>query len=217
MKKTLAAGVFALFCLSASLSAFSWSGIVDNSSKFTGNSDFSAVSLTQTNDIYLSFSTGLGEGGNMKLSGEGLFKNVLAGPVTPEANLEDSVIADCDLFKFSGSWATGSGTVSLDAGRFFFSDASGSVFSQTSDGISVAYNALKLKAGLYAGYTGLLNGLNVSMLGTPAGEPAKVYSLCPAYIPVMVDFAFKALLETNTIGVQGDFFMPVDTEKNDIQ
>ena len=215
MKKTLAAGVFALFCLSASLSAFSWSGLLDNQSKFIGNSDFSTIQLQQTNDLYLSFSSPLGE--NMKLSGEGLIKNLLVAQLEPSgADPEDDFIADCDLFKFSGSWAAGSGVLSLNAGRFRISDVSGAVFSQVSDGLNLSYNALKLKAGLYAGYTGLLNAHNVSMNGVASGETTKVYSLCPAFIPVLVDFSYKTLLETNTIGLQGAFFIPVDSEKNDI-
>ena len=216
MKKTLAAGVFALFCLSASLSAFSWSGLLDNQTKLIGNSDFSSIRLQQTNDLYLSFSTPLGE--NMKLSGEGLVKNVLEAQIEPSGTAPvNNFIADCDLFKLSGNWAAGSGVLSVNAGRFRFSDVSGAVFSQVSDGVNLSYNALKLKAGLYAGYTGLLNSHNVSMYGTPSGETTKVYSLCPAFIPVMVDFSYKTLLETNTIGLQGSFFIPVDSEKNDIK
>ena len=218
MKKTLAAGVFAFFCLSTALSAFSWSGLVNNESKFIANNDFSKIELQQTNGVYLSFAAPRGDGGNMKLTGEGLVKGNFGVPIVPnEGEASSALIADCDLFKFSGVWGAGSGVVALNAGRFRMSDVSGSVFSQVSDGLSVSYNALKFKAGLYAGYTGLLNAYDVSMISVPSGEAQKVYTLCPAYIPVMVDFSYKTLLETNTIGIQGAFFMPVDTEKNDMK
>ena len=213
MKKTLISGLLALFCFSASLSAFSWSGLIGNESKFSENSDFSSLSLSQTNNLYLSFATFIGDSKNMKLTGEGLFKNSLAAVLTPEADTADTPIVDCDLFKFSGNWSIGRGLLSLDLGRFRISDFSAAVFSQVSDGLNLSYSNLYLKLGLYAGYTGLLNRLNVSMVENEYDD-SKFYALCPAYIPVLFDFSYKTLFETNTIGFQGSFFVPVDMEKN---
>lgn len=213
MKKLLTVCTFAFFICTANLSAFSWGGVIDNNSRFAANNDLSQKSLIQTNDLFLSFSSMLGKSGTMKIAGEGLFKSTYAAVLTPDFDGTDLQVADCDLLKFSGNWSVGSGAVSLNLGRFQMSDITGSVFAQTSDGLSLAYNGLSAKAGLYAGYTGLLNRLNVSMVDNEADD-AKIYALCPAYIPVLVDLAYKTLFETSTIGLQADAFIPKDSKKN---
>ena len=123
-------------------------------------------------------------------------------------------IIDIDLLKLSGDWKMAGGLVSLSAGRFSFSDFSGSVFSQTSDGVYVAYDTLKFKASAYAGYTGLLNRLNVSMIENEYEKDEQIYALCPKYIPVLADFSYKALFDTNTAGFQAAFYIPAEDDKD---
>ena len=81
-----------------------------------------------------------------------------------------------------------------------------------SDGLYLTYDSLKFKVSLYGGCTGLLNRLNVSMVDNKYEEDDDFYALCPMYIPVTLDFSYKALFETSTIGLQGACFIPVSDD-----
>lgn len=211
MKKIILTALIVVSCAFSSLTALSWSGVVDNNSKFTANNDFTQIALNQSNGIYLSLASKLNESGSLRFVTEGLFK---FNPVIPfkGGSTQIKFIADVDLLKLTGDWVIGDGTVSMALGRFQYSDFSGVVFSQVSDGVYLTYNTLKTKTSLYAGYTGLLNRLNVSMAENSA-DAANFYALCPGYVPVIADFSYKALFESNTIGLQAAAFIPV-TDKN---
>ena len=211
MKKFTVSLILSLFCVFSSISAFSWSGIVDNNSKLSANDDFSAISLAQSNGVYLSAKSKLNEAGNLRFSAEGLYKYSL-DCAFKEKQASFKNIADVDLLKVTGEWNIQKGVLTVNAGRFQYSDFSGVVFSQASDGVYAAYDALKFKASVYAGYTGFLNRLNVSMVENEVTGNEQFYALCPRYIPVMADFAYKALLETNTIGLQLAAYLPASSD-----
>lgn len=205
----LAAGIF------SSVFALSWSGLIDNNTGFSANDDFSTKGLNQSNGIYLSVNSLLNESGTMKFSGEVLYKYSLSGSLDG-GTFTFKNIADCDLLKLSGKWTAGKGVIGLNAGRFSYSDFSGSVFSQASDGLHISYDAKKIGLNLYAGYTGLLNRLNVSMVNNEFNKDDQFYNLCAAYIPLIADISYKGFLKTNTIGLQGEFFVPAN-DKNTIK
>ena len=168
------------------------------------------MTLNQSNGIHLSLNVPFNTKGTLKFVAEGSFKYELVSNF--EAKTSDlKMIPDLDLFKFSGKWTVGKGIVALDLGRFTISDIYGYTFAQKSDGLSLSYDALKYKFGLYAGYTGLQNRLNVTMLNNPQ-EDANFYAVTAGYVPVMVNLAYKTLFETHTIGFQGEAFIPVNTE-----
>ena len=73
MKKLLLATIISL-TFSLSLSAFAWSGLIDNTTKATENHDFSVMGLNQGNGIYFSLSHNLSENGSLRLAAEGLYK-----------------------------------------------------------------------------------------------------------------------------------------------
>lgn len=211
MKKILSL-ITAGALLVASAFSFTWSGLVDNSTKVS-TSDFENFGFNQSNGIYLSMTTPVNSAGNLKLSAEGLYKYSLNinGDVSTFTN-----IIDMDLLKLAGKWNSGNGNINLAAGRFLYSDASGAVFSQTSDGLNLGYENSLLKAAVYAGYTGLLNSLNVSMVDAKEGaDNTQLYNLCAAYIPLGVDFAYLALAGSNTIGLQGLYFLDPERKMND--
>lgn len=212
MKKILTCFV-AVFCLVSAGFAVSWSGVLDNNTELNENHDFSAGNLIQSNGIYLSINAPLSNDGSLKFSAEALYKYKLTSDFKAKTNVFMNIL-DVDLFKLSGKWNVSDGVVALDAGRFFMSDMSGSVFAQSSDGLYFSYDSIKLKAGAYAGYTGLLNSLNVSMNGVGEQTNREFYRLCPGYVPLAAEVSYKALFETNTIGLQGEYFLPVDKEKN---
>ena len=211
MKKILISTILVL-SLACSAFAFSWSGVIDNNSKMSANDDFSRLSLLQSNGLFLSATHNLTETGNMRLAAEGMYKYFLNVDMKVNKTTFKNV-ADLDLLKFSGDWMLGKGAISLSAGRYQFSDYSGSVFAQASDGAYVSYNSLKVSADLYAGYTGLLNRLNVSMTENESKDDDQFYALCPGYVPLLADISYKALFETNTVGLQAACFLPV-SEKN---
>ena len=185
MKKRLITGLITAALFISSAFAFSWGGMLDNASKVSANNDFSAIVFNQSNGIYLNLSANLKPDASLRFSAEGLYKYNL----------------NCDFKeKLSGNWTIAGGNLALSAGRFRYSDYSASVFSQTSDGLYLSYDNLKLKASLYGGYTGLLNRLNVSMVENEYEDKEQIYALCPKYIPVLADFSYKALFETHTVG-----------------
>ena len=214
MKKVILC-IIVFSCIFFSASAFSWSGIVDDETKLSANHDFSEIDLNQGNGIYLSLNSRLGQKDNLRIAGEVLYKYSLACDFKNEkATLKN--IVDVDLLKVSGEWKIEKNLLSVDAGRFKYSDFSGVVFTQISDGAYAGYDTLKTKASCYIGYTGLLNRLNVLMSENGFKKNEQFYELCPKYIPVMADFSYKALFEKHKIGVQVAGFVPLE-EKNKVK
>ncbi len=209
MKKLIISTILALSVFS-SAAALSWSGLIDNSSRLTSNHDFSTLLLDQSNGIYLSVSSKLNKSGSLRFAAEGLYKYKFNYNFDSKTNKFTNIV-DLDLFKFSGDWKLAGGNLALNLGRFQYSDYSGVIFSQLSDGSYIAFDTLKTKASLYAGYTGLLNRLNVSMLDNE-NKDADFYALCPKYIPLAADFSYKALFGTNTLGLQGIAFIPLSDD-----
>lgn len=215
MKKILIASLLVIAGLFAPAFAMSWSGLIDNNSKLSENHDFSELKLNQSNGVYLSLSAPIND--NLSFGGEILYKFVLDANFKANTN-SIKHIADCDLLHLTGTWLAGNGILGLKAGRFYASDLTGAAFSQTSDGIYLSYHLSKMSFNLYAGYTGLLNRLNVSMADNSAaaaldGRPAKdvmIYALCPMYIPVIVDFSYNTLFQKHTLSLQGEMFIPVN-------
>ena len=199
MKKILIAAA-ALFCLTQSIFAFDWGGIVFNTTK-PSTSDFSALSFYQSNGISLWAANSFNK--NLRLTAEGLYKYEFtkAGEADSFTN-----IVDLSLLKLSGNWTLGTGSLSLNAGRFAYSDLASVAFSQTSDGLALAYQTNSIKVSAYAGYTGLLNSLNVYMTDTNPDANEQAYSLCPGYIPLIADFSLINLARTN-ISLQAEYFI----------
>lgn len=213
MKKIIVSSLLAVSCLFSSAFALSWSGLVDDNTKLSANYDFSKIMLNQSNGIYLSVNSNLNADGSMRLAAEGLYKYSL----NADFDANDSTfknIADLDLFKFTGEWVTEGGLISLNLGRFNYSDFSGTVFSQESDGLYLSYSTRKIKAALYGGYTGLLNRLNVSMVENEYEEDDQFYALCPKYIPLLADFTYKGLFDVHSIGLQFAGYVPVTDDNN---
>ena len=100
-------------------------------------------------------------------------------------------IIDSDFLKLSGKIKMQSAVPVLTLGRFFVSDFTSTIFAQTCDGFSLSYATLKNNYNVYIGYTGLLNSLNVTMLGKDGVEFSSnkdFYALSHAYLPIMVNY-----------------------------
>lgn len=208
--KTFIVFLTVLFCLCAPSFAVSWSGLIDNTTKFSENHDFSEPALEQSNGIYLSIRVPVSKKGSLVFDAEALYKYNLKCAFKKNTSTFTNIV-DSDLFRLSGAWKLGNGMLNMNFGRFFVNDSNGIVFNQISDGLLLTYNAKKFDARVYAGYTGLLNSLNVSMVEN-ALVPQKnkdFYSLCPQYIPIIADFSYKTLFNKHTVGILGEMFMPV--------
>ena len=209
MKKLILSGLIA--CLLAPVFSLTWNGLFDNTTNLSSNDDFSALTLNQSNGLHFSVNAPFNTKGTVKFVTEASLKYNLSNAFADNISTF-GLVADLDLFKFSGKWTIGKGILNVDLGRFLISDISGYAFSQKSDGLSISYDALKYKVGAYAGYTGLQNRLNVAMPDNSL-EEASLYALTAGYVPLMVNLTYKTLFETNTIGIQGEAFIPVTTEE----
>lgn len=200
MKKLLIAICTALFILAAPLSAFEWGGLVTNSSGVS-TPDFSVISFKQQNGLSLWFNTALGES-DLFLSGEGVYKFKLVK--APEADAQIINVADLPLLKVSGDIQTEGGVISLNAGRFSYVDGTGSVFAGSIDGLGLDYTLPIVKLGFVAGYTGLLNELNVNLSNINTTPETQFYKVADtAYIPVGFSVEFPALFANQSLGLQG--------------
>ena len=188
----------------SSLCAVTWSGVIDDNTKLS-TSYFSAFSLYQSNGIYLSLNSKLGDSG-LRLASECSYKYKANIPFSSIESSTFTNVVDLSLLKLSGTWTLPSGAIFINLGRFYFSDLSGILFTQNSDGVFVSYDSMKLSAGFYSGYTGLQNSLNVSMIDTYSYD-YDFYNLCTGYIPLIANFVYKSLLKTNTIGLQLSGFL----------
>lgn len=188
----------------SSLCAVTWSGVIDDNTKLS-TSYFSAFSLYQSNGIYLSLNSKLGDSG-LRLASECSYKYKANIPFSSIEPSTFTNVVDLSLLKLSGTWALSGGAISMNLGRFSYSDLSGVIFTQNSDGVYVSYDSMKMSAGFYAGYTGLQNSLNVSMIDV-YNYDYDFYNLCAGYIPILADFAYKSFLKTNTIALQLSGFL----------
>lgn len=154
-----------LFSLS-SLFAYDFSAVVSDGTtlKFY-NGEFKDPELKQTETFTGAFTTPVGGSGLSFFSVEGSVQHKLEKTTGDNSSSKNSVIADFTLFKFSTvKKLEGGKNLQVSAGRFYYSDVTGIVFSQPNDGLYFKYGGKKLEASVYGGYTGLQNVKNVSIL-----------------------------------------------------
>lgn len=199
MKKILLAIFTALFIFVAPLAAFEWGGVVTDSTGIT-TPDFSNISFKQQNGISLWFNTSLGST-DLFLSGEGTYKFKLVKAKDLDAQIIN--VLDIPLFKISGDIPTEGGVLSLNAGRFSYLDASGVIFRGTLDGAGVDYTMPLVKLGFVAGYTGLLNELNLNLANINENPEKQFYDFSEATIPLGASVEFPGLFANQTLGLQG--------------
>lgn len=203
MKKLLVL-ITSLFCILSSAAAFEWGGVVKNESQLA-TSDFSNLNVQQTDSLYLWLKTPMGK--NWNFSAEGFYKFKYN-----HVNKANSIVnvLDIDLLKVSGQIKAGNGSVTINAGRFFVSDATGITFNQISDGLFVKYSLPVFQASLYAGYTGLLNTNSVYMIGSDGKTSApehQLYDLASGYVPLNVSFTFPVIFANQSLNIQGSAFI----------
>ena len=221
MKKSLAYAFAALLFTGAiyTASAVDFGGMITNDSKFTNvagyGNGFGKLALNQKNAASLWLRTPFNQKGTTYFTAEGLFQwerkyfNLSGLDDLQDKNL---FAADVDLFKFATQVDTESGKFNVTAGRFFVSDLSGLVFSQTADGLLLSYEVSRLRVSAYGGYTGLLNARVVSILDPSFVEDTdKIYQLAAKYAVGALSLSFAAANQTISAQFLGAFRLENET------
>ncbi|MBR5402199.1 MAG: hypothetical protein IK102_10365 [Treponema sp.] len=198
MKKLLVSICTAFLIVSASLSAFEWGGVLKDETGIT-TPDFKAITFNQSNSIVLWAKTPLGKDSGFSFSTEALYKYNLA--VTKDSTTFDNIV-DLTLFKVAGALTAGEGDLSIDAGRFYTADSTGAVIAQICDGLNVSYALSRVQFGLFAGYTGLINSLDVTSAVAPEKDN-KVYNLAYPYVPLGLKVLLPALFLNQNLTLEG--------------
>jgi len=221
MKKLLISVLLAVSFIATPIFAVEWGGLFRDESgasrkEFTQLSDPSTYTINQSNALYFWLNNAFTEDSSWYLSTEGLYKykmNLIPGNSPEFVN-----IVDLDLLKITGQVTSGKTVFNLAAGRFYVFDNTGFIFSQTCDGLSVKFSFPVLDLAFYTGYTGLLNGLTVTMLDETSYATATVgasnqfYSLSHPYAPFILSAEFPTFAGVQTLGIQTSAFLDFNRE-----
>ncbi len=153
---------FAWFLLVSGFSvfAFDFGGLVTNSSSFGkyGGSDFE---LDQKNSASVWFRAPFEKSGENHFAMEFVY-NFEAD----KQNDTNKNILDLNLFEFQFFRQMNLCDAGFKIGRFYFSDLTGKIYSQNSDGLLLNMKNNWVNVSAYAAYTGLLNALNTEIITT---------------------------------------------------
>lgn len=190
------------------VSALEWGGLVNDETKYTKTK---TNAFNQSNAVFMWLNTPLSSDGAWNLSSEATYKFTFS-------KAEEKTItnmADVDLLKVNGNIKLDNGNVVIAAGRYLYADLTNVNFAQCSDGIAVNVNLPVVHLGAYAGYTGLLNSLNVSMLISPEDEVknGKVYVMAHPYLPLMASVEIPSILGNQTVGLQWESILDLGPKK----
>lgn len=217
MKKTILA--ILLCSLICPVFAIEWGGLFNETGKLsfgkqTGElEEVASISVRQSNGISLWCTVP--------------FKSDLSWYMTTQASykyyydftlLGNNIthIADLDLLKLNGTIKTSNGSFLVAAGRYIVMDNSGKVFSQNCDGLTLKYTTPFVSTSVYAGYTGLLNANNVSILNDEAlpdnGKETFMpfYTKVHGYVPLTLSVDFPSLFLNQAVSVQAEAFLDVE-------
>lgn len=179
MKKFILSVCTVLFLMTP-LSAVEWGGLFFNDSGVS-TPDFKDITVNQSDGVSVWIKSPLGATSGLSFSSEVLYKFNLE--IAKGSSPVFTQIVDLPLLKISGDLNMGGGILSLNAGRFYYVDGTTAVISQVIDGVSVSYGLPLIKFGGFAGYTGLLNSLNVPMAVVPEKDN-KFYNPAYPYLPL---------------------------------
>ena len=174
------------FFISTLSFAFEWGGVLSDDTKLTTNLD--SVNFHQSNSLSLWSNLTFGSSGMTYLSAQGTFKYYW--DLSKDSNQFTFPLINLDLLKFTSNGKYNASGSSFSLGRFLVSDFTSKIFSQTSDGLSFELSFPVINIGVYAGYTGLLNLSEISMLDTSGQIVSEAYSCIPASLTLSFPAAF---------------------------
>lgn len=213
MKKKYLFPVIFFFLLS-NLFSFEWGGLVSENFKIS-TIDLNSVNnanVRQSNGIALWANIPFTNDGDWYLATQGSYKyNYDFTGFNKNPTLQN--IVDLDLFKLNGLIKINSYSFSLSLGRYFVVDNTAKVFAQNCDGISLKFSTQAINLGLFAGYTGLINGNNVVTLakdGTVQHFPQEFYGKTYPYLPLSATITIPSLVFNQSLGVQFNAFLDLN-------
>ena len=213
-KKKLTSLIAAIFVCTSALSAFEWGGVEKTTSEILFP-QFNNFGFSQTASSFLWLNSPIGNSeNNLYFSSELMYKFSLYASGDDKSV---SNILDIDLLKLSKETEfENTNTLSFAAGRFSVADSTSVIFNQVFDGALLKYQNNMFIVSGFAGYTGLLNSQNISMLGGDgsifASEKA-VYSLANPYVVIDGNLTFPSLWGNQTMGLQANGFVDLGKDK----
>lgn len=208
MKKTILSVILSLFIILPAAS-YEWGGVITENARATTGDFATAYSYSgrQSNSVSLWATIPFNKQSTFYLATQASYKYNF------DISLVDNEIThiiDLDLLKLNATIPVGKYTLNVSAGRFQVMDETNKIFTQNCDGLNLKFTTPFINATLYAGYTGLLNGYNTSMLGKYGYaeiKNTKLYSLSSPYIPLLVYFDFPSLFLNQSLGLQLSTFL----------
>ena len=203
MKRLLCTAA-ALIAGTASFFAVEWGGKIANDTSFMGKAD--DLKLKQSDTVGLWMNIPLNRTNSVYVAAEAYYKFTYDDTETADEEFEN--VINCNLLKLSAGWMAGNGNmISLSAGRFPVSDFTGIIFNQPADGLNFKVSSQAVDFSIFAGYTGLLNAKEVTIL-TPADTEYEesdddFYAFAPKYLPFGFSFAFPSVFGNQHISLEG--------------
>lgn len=140
--------------------AFDFGGLVTNDTIIKTCED-SKFRLDQKNSASLWLRQSISEDGSSYFAAETIYS------FERDFNVDSPVnVLDVDLCKLVLKKPVGKGSLGISAGRFYYSDLTGTIYNQLSDGIEFLYESPVVQVTVYGAYTGLLNAQNAKMISS---------------------------------------------------
>ncbi len=201
VKTIKTAAAFLLLFTAQNLFAIDFGGYINNNTNVTGDS-FSSLYVDQTDQAGAWIKVPFDNDSRQYLTTEAFVQYEYV------SSSKTNVLAfDCNLLKYSGLFNLGSsGKFSVQAGRFFTSDATNHILRQTNDGLMLSLKFPRFNANLYGGYTGLLNAQNVTILNSSSSEysfdSSLPYALAAPYCTAIASLSTPFLFLNQTLSLQ---------------
>ncbi len=194
---------------SSQLFALDFSVLAESNSNFKFyENEYSSPVLKEQESLTASLRLPFNNEGNVYFVTEGFFQYTLNADINSDnSNSSDEFLADLTLFKFSSFTKKDNFDILFSAGRFFYSDLTGIVFAQENDGAFFQINNRNFTAGIYAGYTGLLNEKNVTVLdknnsGYSLKPDSDFYSFAAPYLTGSVFFKLPYFYKSHSFAAE---------------
>lgn len=195
MKKSII--TTALFSLTLAAFAVDFGGTFTNNSKLADQNPDDGLKLDQKDSLslWLSSPFGSSEANNFLIMGTYQFERNFGTEKTIQ-------YVDIDTARVIYNVSD----ITLTAGRFFYSDMTGRIYTQNGDGASVTYAQPAFNATAFGFYTGLLNAQTTTILDPEfSPDSEKLYDLCPKYFAGGLKASLPGLLGEQTVSAEGIF------------
>ena len=192
--------------LSAAVFAVDFGGSLDNYTRINTN-NFSNWGLSQQDGLTAWLKVPFNPEGSLYLATEGtLFYRFNLPNFSDTSKSTSDFMADIGLLKLGGVFNINDNLLQLNLGRFYLTDVTGLVLSQTADGAQGVFTSNAFKVSVYVAYTGFTNALFGTMNNGPTStfvpDYKKVYCFNSPYIVTGATFSAPYLFANQTVGAE---------------